>query len=1091
MPNRDIVFTLKFKNLAGQVIRKFGAQLKGMGVKSAIAGKGLDKLARKFRKLGDATLKASRKIRSAGAAIREAGTNIALSVGAPIAAAVAISVKAFANFDLAMKGVQKTVDASPEQLEELGRGFIEMSNNISTSAVELGRIGQIAGQLGVAVDDIGDFTRVIAEFGVATEVSTEEAAFSLARLATIMQLPTAQTRNLASSMVALGNNFAANEPEIISMSLRIAKAGKVVGLTAGEVFGFSTALASVGVNAQAGGTAISKAFIKINKSVNQGGAELEEFARTAGVSVNEFSDLFRNDAAKAFELFIKGLEQTRRSGGDVLKTLEDLGLQEIRTQQAILGLALASDTLTGALSLGNKAFEEGTALSKEATIFFSALSERMKVVRNRFIEVARSLGESFAPQIDMIVNKLLEFGTKLQDFAKRVGDLSNAQKELILKILAFGIALGPVLVILGSFVLIIGSTIAAFGQFIKVFSLVRKAMAVLQIGLLFTNPIGLAILAIGLIVAALVKFRNEVFTVGEKTFRLRDLILGAWDTIRDAVVAKSIQIKEAALGIWDDITEKIAIVATGVVSLWNDAVLSMQLLFSGLAEKLGPIWDRVKKVITDAFAGLATVIQPDMDTLKSSIKALANSIIKAFMIVKVTVFSIFDTLFLVMDNTVKAIVDLFINARDALALLKKKDFSGAVDALFGTVTNPFEGVVEKGKELVDDIKAIVDGANDPLGTAWEVVAENSAVRFNNRITEVVAKDKSLRKTMEKKGEEIIDDFKKVGPELADTFNKLFIEGMENALSNYSKTATDVAQLTEDAFKNAFDKIEEGLLDFIETGKFNFKDFAQSIMREFNKIAIKSILGDISLKLQGKDASEGGFLAQIGNLFKGKGSAGDIPGAGGAFGVAGGLIGPAEAGFGEAGGLIGPAEAPAKGIIDAVTSGTMQIGEFFKTNGTKFVEGLGAMGSFFMDGLADLGGLISDLFSSIADLFSSGSDILGGVLDVVAAAAAEGGISDTLSKGVKVPVGAFAYAKKFAQGGVTSGSDRIPALLSRNEAVVPLSRNRAIPIEGGPDGGTTNITFNIQTNDAESFKQSRSQMLARLGSAVAIARRRTQ
>ena len=114
----------------------------------------------------------------------------------------------------------------------------------------------------------------------------------------------------------------------------------------------------------------------------------------------------------------------------------------------------------------------------------------------------------------------------------------------------------------------------------------------------------------------------------------------------------------------------------------------------------------------------------------------------------------------------------------------------------------------------------------------------------------------------------------------------------------------------------------------------------------------------------------------------------------------------------------------------------------------------------------------------------------GIPGVLSAAGAEGGISDQLLGTKRVPLAAFANAKKFAQGGVTSGSDRIPALLSRNEAVVPLSRNRAIPVEG-MSGGTTNITFNIETRDAESFKQSRSQMLARLGLDVARARRRTQ
>jgi hypothetical protein len=295
----------------------------------------------------------------------------------------------------------------------------------------------------------------------------------------------------------------------------------------------------------------------------------------------------------------------------------------------------------------------------------------------------------------------------------------------------------------------------------------------------------------------------------------------------------------------------------------------------------------------------------------------------------------------------------------------------------------------------------------------------------------------------------------------------------NALSAYAEEAADVAKLTENAFKNAFDTIETSLLDFIETGKFNFKDFAQSIMREFNKIVIKSLLGDIALKLQGKDASPTGFAAAIAGIFGGSG------GSTGAFGVAGGQIGPeAPAGLGENAAVAG------NSIVTAVTDGTAQIGDFFSGLGTKFTDGLKGLGGLFMDGIKGLGSLLG------AGAEGAGS-VIKSILGIFSSAGAEGGISTQLLGRKMVPMAAFANAKKFAQGGVTSGSDRIPALLSRNEAVVPLSRNRAIPIEGGPSGGVTNITFNIETQDAESFQQSRSQMLARVGSAVAIARRRTQ
>lgn len=61
---------------------------------------------------------------------------------------------------------------------------------------------------------------------------------------------------------------------------------------------------------------------------------------------------------------------------------------------------------------------------------------------------------------------------------------------------------------------------------------------------------------------------------------------------------------------------------------------------------------------------------------------------------------------------------------------------------------------------------------------------------------------------------------------------------------------------------------------------------------------------------------------------------------------------------------------------------------------------------------------------------------------------------------------------------TSG---IPAMLHENEAVIPLTRGRKVPVEleGGTGGGSTvqHFNFSIQTPDADSFRKSQNQIAA--------------
>ena len=99
---------------------------------------------------------------------------------------------------------------------------------------------------------------------------------------------------LGSTVVDLGNNFATTEAEIVAMALRLAGAGDLIGLTEAQILGICHALTSVGVNAEAGGTAFSRIFTDIDKAVAKPAAKNwtrsgKWLERTAG----EFAGMFK------------------------------------------------------------------------------------------------------------------------------------------------------------------------------------------------------------------------------------------------------------------------------------------------------------------------------------------------------------------------------------------------------------------------------------------------------------------------------------------------------------------------------------------------------------------------------------------------------------------------------------------------------------------------------------------------------------------------------------------------------------------------------------------------------------------------------
>lgn len=145
-----------------------------------------------------------------------------------------------------------------------------MAKEMPTSAVEIAGVAEAAGQLGIQTDNILGFTKTMVMLGDSTNLSADEAATALARLANITGMPQDSFQKLGSTIVALGNNFATTESEITAMGLRIAGAGSQVGMTEAQIMSFSAALSSVGIEAEAGGSAFSTLLSNMQLAVETG-----------------------------------------------------------------------------------------------------------------------------------------------------------------------------------------------------------------------------------------------------------------------------------------------------------------------------------------------------------------------------------------------------------------------------------------------------------------------------------------------------------------------------------------------------------------------------------------------------------------------------------------------------------------------------------------------------------------------------------------------------------------------------------------------------------------------------------------------------
>ena len=329
------------------------------------------------------------------------------AVGQTLNALVGPAIK----FESAFAGVKKTVDATDDEFRQLSENLIDLSTKIPVAATDLAKIQEIAGQLGIrGVKNLTKFTEAVAKIAVTTNLTQEAAAIGFARIAAVIGEPIDNIEQMASAVVDLGNKFEVNEQEILSFATRISGAGKVAGLTSKDIFAIGAAFASVGIQAEAGGTAVQKILLKLQKQGKKG--------------IGAFLD------------FVQDLE---KAGDGASKVLDKLGFKNERVQRAFLSVAGAGGKLEKALKISNEAFREGNALNEEAEKRFATTESKITVLKNSFAALSIEIGDNFLPAISEGAGELAKFLNVMRDVEKETGLVSKSIIEMVKSISLLGI----------------------------------------------------------------------------------------------------------------------------------------------------------------------------------------------------------------------------------------------------------------------------------------------------------------------------------------------------------------------------------------------------------------------------------------------------------------------------------------------------------------------------------------------------------------------------------------------------------------------------------------------------------------------------
>lgn len=487
----------------GDALKEAGVDMDDLGQSSAQLTNRIDALKKEQEEVAEGAQTFGNKASQAFGAVHEA------IVAAGIATALKEVYEYFADcaqasmdFESAMTGVAKTTDLTDDELSTMSDAIKEMSTEIPATTEELAAIAESAGQLGIHKESLLDFTEIMAMLGTSTNMTADEAATSLSRLANITGMSQEDFDRLGATIVDLGNNLATTEKEIVDMSMRIAGAGAQVGMTEAEIMSFSGALSSVGIEAEAGGSAFSTLISNMSLAVQQGGDGLEQFADVAGMSASEFAAAFEEDAAGAIIQFIQGLGNMESEGRSAIAVLDDMGLSDIRMRDALLRAAGASDVFTNALQIGSNAWDENTALVNEASKRYATTQSQLTMMQNAYKNLKVAIGDAYTPALQKAYSVGTQVLNAVSQFIKQNPALVNA-------ITAFVGVLGAVTIALTAYTAVVKIANAATAAFATVSNV--------ALGPIFAVTAAVAAVTAGIVALATAAANDAVPSVDELT----------------------------------------------------------------------------------------------------------------------------------------------------------------------------------------------------------------------------------------------------------------------------------------------------------------------------------------------------------------------------------------------------------------------------------------------------------------------------------------------------------------------------------------------------------------------------------------------
>ncbi len=510
-----------------------------------------------LQKIGEA----GKSVKEVGGKITDVGENLTKYVTTPILGIGAASMAAFSEVDSAIDGMISKTGVAGEELEAMETAV----NNIATSIpTDFKTAADAVGEVSTRFDDVGVNLETLSgqfvKFATLNNVDVATAVDNVQASMAAFGVQTSDAGMVLDTLNAISQQTGTDVNQLTSLMLSNSGVAKEMGMSYEDAALFLGSLNENGVDASSVMTGLKKAWqnaAKDGKSMDDVLSEMNQTIQTATTDQEAYQAAIELFGAKAGPAIAQAIRDGRLSLDDLSASMSDYAGSVEQTFDATLD-----------------PIDQNALMMNE-----------LKLVGADLASIAQ----------EMLMPILEKVREKLKQLREWWSNLSDEQKEHIIKVAAVVAAIGPLLVILGNVISVIGT-------------IMTLAPALGGVIAALSGPVGIVVAAIAAAIAIGVLLYKNWDTIKEKAAELGAAIKEKWEQIKTATSQKWSEIKTNTSQKWSDIKTTVSEKAQSIKESVNDKFSSM------------------KQSISQKFSAIKTGIKEKMDAAKDAVKNAIDKI---------------------------------------------------------------------------------------------------------------------------------------------------------------------------------------------------------------------------------------------------------------------------------------------------------------------------------------------------------------------------------------------------------------------------------------------------------------------------------